>query len=75
MVYSGDTGKMPSLAGHLEWMTSTMEKLACWLTSIKECGPYVVIFLNRTPIFEWYMSKTGHQKDTLGGCDEFGLCA
>ena len=48
MVYSGDTGKVPSHAGHLEWTTSRMKKLSCWLTGIKECGPYVVVLLNRT---------------------------
>lgn len=39
----------------------------------KACGPCMVMLLNWRPIYEWYMVKNGHQKDTW--YDESGLCA
>ena len=62
VVYFGDTGKMPSHASHLEWTTSKMKKLYCWLTNIKECGPYVVIFLNRTPMWWGWTTRSKYYR-------------
>ena len=43
-------------------------KLLILQVSCKACWPYVVIHLDRTPIFKWYMArlvvKNGHQNDT-----------